>query len=95
LLVVFRAAATADVEAAYGWYEGQRRGLGSEFRSEVDAAVDLISKAPLAFPLVRRSIRRALLRRFPYALYFRATSTEIIVLAVHGRQDPSRWQSRS
>lgn len=65
MLVVFRAAATADVEAAYGWYEGQRRGLGSEFRSEVDAAVDLISKAPLAFPLVRRSIRRALLRRFP------------------------------
>ena len=39
--------------------------------------------------------RRAVLSRFPYALYFRMTDDSIVVLAVHGRQDLSRWQKRS
>jgi toxin ParE1/3/4 len=36
-----------------------------------------------------------MLRTFPYAIYFRIESTEIVVLAVHGKQDPRRWQERS
>jgi plasmid stabilization system protein ParE len=40
-------------------------------------------------------VRRALVGRFPYAIYFRATPNEIVVLAViHGRRHPRRWQSR-
>ncbi len=38
---------------------------------------------------------RGVLKNFPYAIYFRETTKEIIVLAIHGRQDPSRWQTRS
>lgn len=96
MLVVFRAAATVDVEAAYEWYESQRRGLGSEFRTEVDAAVELISGTPLAFPLVRRNIRRALLRRFPYALFYRVVGDEAVVEAcIHGKQHPRAWRSRT
>lgn len=84
-----------DVEVAQGWYEAQRRGLGSEFRSEVDAAVELISVTPLAFPLVRRNIRRALIRRFPYALFYRVVGDEAVVEAcIHGRQHPRAWRSR-
>jgi plasmid stabilization system protein ParE len=40
-------------------------------------------------------MRRALVRRFPYAIYFRAAPDEIVVLAViHGRRHPRHWQSR-
>jgi len=96
VLVVFRAAATVDVEAAYEWYESQRRGLGREFRTEVDAAVELISGTQLAFPLVRRNIRRALLRRFPYALFYRVVGDEAVVEAcIHGKQHPRAWRSRT
>ena len=39
--------------------------------------------------------RRALVRRFPYAIYFRPVSDEVVVLAVmHGRRLPRRWRSR-
>jgi hypothetical protein len=41
------------------------------------------------------AVRRVILQRFPYAVYFRVEAHEIIVLAVHGRQDPNRWQKRS
>lgn len=96
MLVVFRTAATVDVEAAYEWYESQRRGLGSEFRSELSAAVELISGRPLVFPIVRRNIRRALLRRFPYALFYRVVGDEAVVEAcIHGKRHPRAWRSRT
>ncbi|MCX5949952.1 MAG: hypothetical protein NT158_01950, partial [Cyanobacteria bacterium] len=37
-------------------------------------------------------IRRVVLSRFPYAVYFREQDTEILVIALHGRQDPRRWK---
>jgi toxin ParE1/3/4 len=49
---------------------------------------------PLSYPAVVGAIRRVILQRFPYAIYFRIETDEIVVLAVHGRQDPARWRRR-
>jgi len=46
----------------------------------------------LPFPLIHGRIRRLVLSRFPYAVYFREQGAEILVIALHGRQDPDRWQ---
>jgi len=50
---------------------------------------------PLAFPQVDGQTRRAVLTGFPYAIYFRSDDVNVVVLAVHGRQDPARWRARS
>ena len=94
LEVLFRPRAEDEVLEVRRWYDGRRDGLGDEFAAEVDALVARIVATPLAFQRVRGETRRAVLNRFPYAIYFRPTSKAIIVLAVHGRQDPSSWQSR-
>jgi hypothetical protein len=61
----------------------------------VDTAVALIETAPEAFPVVRRNIRRILLRRFPYALYYRIVGDQAIVEAcIHTKQHPGAWRSR-
>jgi plasmid stabilization system protein ParE len=93
--VVFRPEADDEAVEVCGWYNAKRPGLGSEFGADVDATVTRIVEHPLAYPRVRGETRRAVLNRFPYAIYFRATPETIIVLAVHGRQHPARWQSRS
>ena len=54
-----------------------------------------MAASPRAFPRVHAEIRRAVLSRFPYAVYFRLDRETLVVLAVHGRQDPARWQIRS
>lgn len=83
------------VDAAYEWYENQRQGLGSAFRLAIDAAVELIAANPSASPVVRRSIRRVLLRRFPYALFYRVVGDEVVVEAcIHAKQHPRAWRSR-
>ena len=92
---VFRPEAEAELLHARAWYEGERVGLGATFAAAVETAVTAILQNPLAYPRVKGDTRRALVRRFPYAVYFRPIGDEIIVLAVmHGRRLPRHWRSR-
>jgi hypothetical protein len=45
--------------------------------------------------LIRGQIRRLGLKRFPCAVDFRKQGEDIQVIALHGRQDPKRWQQRT
>lgn len=90
----FRPEAQAEATETRQWYEQRQAGLGDAFTTELAKTVGVISANPLMFGPVLGDIRRGMLSRFPYAVYFRVTDTEIIVLAVHGRQNPARWQSR-
>lgn len=90
-----RPLAEADAQAAFDWYEGQAAGLGHEFLRAVDAGYAMIERWPEMFPLVYRATRRALLRRFPYSVYYTVSGEVIQVLAcVHGKQHPRRWRRR-
>ncbi len=92
--VSFRPEAEAEALETRDWYEGRRPGLGAEFRAALDEAIERIADNPMQFRLVRRDTRRAILNRLPYAVYFREAGDAVVVLAVHGRQHPRRWQSR-
>jgi plasmid stabilization system protein ParE len=47
-------------------------------------------------PAVHRHVRRALIHRFPYALYFTLAADRIEVVAVlHTRRDPTTWRRRA
>ena len=94
--VVFRPAARAEFDGATLWYEDRRPGLGAEFVSEIDNAVDLASKYPDRYPLKLKDIRCVPARRFPYSIYYVVEADQIVVLAVfHARRDPAIWQSRA
>ena len=91
-----REEAEADIAAAAGWYEDQRPGLGLEFTRVVRAALATIEREPLRYPFARAEVRRALVRHFPYAVYFIADPARTVVLAcLHVRRDPQVWQSRA
>lgn len=93
--LVFRPEAEAELLDGRAWYEGERVGLGAIFVAAVETTITAILQDPLAYPRVRGDTRRALVRRFPYAVYFRPLGDEIIVLAVmHGRRNPGHWRSR-
>ena len=60
-----------DIEEVATWYEKQRQGLGQEFLDEVLSLCERVSENPAMYPLVHRRTRRALIRRFPFGVYFR------------------------
>ena len=88
-------AAAREIDAAVGWYDEQSEGLGLEFLRAVTAVFASVCRAPQQFPRVRGQTRRALVRRFPYGVFFRESETEVVVLAVvHAHRDPQVWRSR-
>jgi plasmid stabilization system protein ParE len=81
---------------AYRWYEEQRTGLGADFVSCVEEGLAKIRTAPEAYPIVHKKVRRLLIKRFPYGVFYVVEQTRLIVLAVlHERRDPEVWKSRS
>ena len=78
-----------DVIAGYGWYEDKVPGLGEEFLRVFYSCSGEVSRNPMLYPGVHREFRRCLLRRFPYAIYFKVEADEVIVLGlVHCARDP-------
>jgi plasmid stabilization system protein ParE len=95
VIVRFRSEAASDVLLAREWYDGQRPGLGDDFVRSLDKVMDLISELPEAFPEIAVGLRRALLGRFPFAVYYRVGGDALDVIAcLHTRRSPSRWRSR-
>lgn len=95
LPVIFRPLADADAVAAKAWYAGYSPEAADRFVDALAETASVISEHPYAFQRVEGDTRRAVLRRFPYAVYYRVTEDAVIVLAVHGRQDPDHWKARS
>jgi len=63
--------AQRDFDSAYLWYEEQNQGLGKEFAYCVDEKIAEIGRSPLHFQIFYKNlVRRALVSRFPYAIYF-------------------------
>jgi plasmid stabilization system protein ParE len=94
--LIIRPEAEAELAEAFEWYEQQREGLGKDFLLSIEASLAEIRRRPRSFPVVHRDTRRALIRRFPYGIFFLDEETRITVLAIfHAKRNPKRWRKRS
>jgi plasmid stabilization system protein ParE len=91
-----RQAARAELIKAQDWYEGEATGLGRRFRQAIDVLAERLSANPRQFPVIFKNVRRALLRRFPYSLFFVVEDETLLVIACfHASRDPLRCQERT
>jgi plasmid stabilization system protein ParE len=87
--------AEKDIDEVYSWYEQRQTGLGNEFMDCLSKCFESIKLTPNAHTLVYKSYRRALVKRFPYAVLYEYVDEAIFVYSVfHCSQDVARWQSR-
>ena len=80
--LVLHTAAQVDMDNAALWYEGEQPGLGVRFLDELSHLFLRISDRPLQFPHIESDVRRAMLRRFPYGVYFLVETDRVLVIAV-------------
>lgn len=93
--VLLRPEAEADIGEAYQWYEEQTEGLGEEFLRAVDACLVAVQRIPTAYSPIHKHVRRALVRKFPYGVFYFIEVDRIIVLACfHVRRNPKQWLAR-
>jgi toxin ParE1/3/4 len=94
-LVVFTAAALAETTDALEWYGFRSQKLRERFEEELDDAVARVAENPLQFRMIYKGVRRTLLHRFPYRLFFRVLPDRVQVIAcLHTSRSPRRWQRR-
>ncbi len=90
-----RPRALAEIEAARKQYELVEH--GETFLAELETVLDAVQAMPLRFPIIYSTIHRALLRHYPFAVFFRIrpATDQVVVLAVLAqRSDPAKWPAR-
>jgi plasmid stabilization system protein ParE len=93
--VVLRQRAHNDLRSGFEWYERQRPGLGESFLLAVEERLENIAAFPDANRLIYRQVRRAVVERFPYLIFYVVKAERVDVLAVlHHARNPADWPSR-
>jgi hypothetical protein len=92
---VFHPEARLELTEAARWYNGRSRGLGTDFRREVQAAVTRIKANPEGFGLLEGDVRCCLVNRFPYGILYEILPKQISIVAVmHLHRRPGYWRDR-
>ena len=87
--------AVQDLAVAEQWYLDEAPHVLASFEEEIDRAFRLISERPELYQAVESTVRRALVRRFPFSVFYRILPQWIEVIAVvHQSRDPRTWQRR-
>jgi plasmid stabilization system protein ParE len=92
---ILRPRAENDIQSAFEWYESQRPGLGDEFLAAVREKLEAVRGFPESSPVMYRDVRRAVVSRFPYLIFYVVRATRISVLAIlHHARNPTVWPGR-
>ena len=87
--------AQLDVQEAFQFYQDKSEGLGFEFMRSLDASLQSIRRNPQAYQTIYNEVRRVLLRKFPYALFYLVEENRIVVIACfHQKRSEIDWLRR-
>lgn len=90
----FSGRSVREIGEAYEWYETHSLGLGSEFELAFELQLKRLEQVPLLYPEVAPGIRRTLLPRFPFGVFYTVRNDLVHILAVvHNARHPKRWPS--
>jgi toxin ParE1/3/4 len=93
--LIIRPEAEHDISEAYSWYNDRFDGLGTDFLNCINEAFNSILCKPKSYSTVYKEVRRALIQRFPYAVYYIHEETNVVVLAVfHFKRNPKILRKR-
>lgn len=93
--LIYHPDAEAELIEAAQFYERRVSTLGSQLLDAVDIAIGVIQNAPERWSVIEADVRRYLIPRFPYALYYRVLSDHVRILAFkHNSRHPDYWRYR-
>ena len=93
--IYFLEIAETELDDAFEWYEVQQKQLGKQFINELEAAIKRIIAYPEYNTLIDSEIRRCLIKRFPYGIFYKVNSEQIVIIAVaHLHRKPNYWVGR-
>jgi len=92
--VILSPGAKEDIRSAIRWYVNKQLNLPLRFAADTKTTLRRLARNPYQFPLVNHLQRRALLKRFPYAIYFTVSAGAVLVTAVLHQRRFNLWCKR-
>lgn len=78
-----------EIEDAKEYYNLQKSTLGDTFKNDVKKSIENIKQFPTLYPNITNDIKRCLLHRFPYSIFYAISDNTILVLSVaHQHRKP-------
>lgn len=79
------------IQSAFRWYGHTHEDLAFRFKAESTVTLQRIVRNPYQFPVISDRVRRALMNRFPYAIYFTLKLGTVFVLTVLHQRRFNPW----
>ena len=93
--VIYHPDADAELIKAAQFYEQKVPGLGAQFLDSADRAIAVVLDAPYRWSVVKNEVRRYLMPRFPFAIFYRVFADHVRILAFkHHSRHPDYWRNR-
>ena len=90
--LIIRQQAENNISTAFDWYEEHREGLGNEFLLSIEACFHILQRSPLIYRVRYLNTRAAILKRFPFLVYYLISDFSVVVLAVlHFKQNQKKY----
>jgi len=71
-----------DVEEAVIYYDKKLKGLGNRFYNNFITSLNEIEINPHNYSYIKNPVRKHIIKKFPYKIYYIATVDKIIVIGV-------------
>ncbi len=94
--VLYHPAIEHELREIIEYYDSCSPGLGTDFLNEFERHILKIASMPTLWKIIEGDIRRSLMNRFPYVIYFRELEDDILRVTVvkHQRRHPNFGRDR-
>jgi plasmid stabilization system protein ParE len=87
--------ARAEYDEALDWFGQNLPTKRDAFESAVEAVFTSLATNPLKHQIVQGDVRKAVVQKFPYVVYYTVARKTVYVISVfNAKRDPAIWQSR-
>ncbi len=88
--IEYHPALEKELQQVRDYYESKSIGLGADFVDEFERQVLKIATMPERWMIVHSDLRRSLMKRFPYVIFFRVPESDVVRVTVvkHEKRHP-------
>jgi plasmid stabilization system protein ParE len=87
--------AEIDFDKSYEYYSEESPKVADIFFKQINLGFENIKQNPKSFPIAHKDVRKHVIKKFPFVIYYRIIHTVIQVIAIfHTSRNPEIWNER-
>ena len=87
--------AEIDLKSSFEYYFYEDSQVADSFFKQINISFEKIKQDPEMFPIVYGSIRKYVLKKFPFVIYYRIDNVIVQIIAIfHTSRNPQIWNER-